>query len=196
MTRRRLKARDRRGGVRKAQAKRRARLAGRAPDPDFGTAELRAIGWRRRPRPTCRPISSVLYGRGVIDLEQYGAGVAFAAMVRLVHLGYGLTGASPPRCGATSERHAGRPRALIDWPIPAPSGPPAAVALPPAAGLGRLARGARRGRGRAAEAAVVDGLWTICAQRLTALVEMLPRQRAAASIPLDTRCRLPRLLRG
>jgi hypothetical protein len=75
--RRRLKARrdrrDRRGRPRKADAKRRATtLAGRAPNRDEGTTELR----RRKKQATARPdleinAASVLFGRGLLSPEQY-----------------------------------------------------------------------------------------------------------------------------
>jgi hypothetical protein len=67
--------RDRRGRPRKADkaAKRRATTtAGRAPDRDEGTAELR----RRKTRATTRPdleinAVGVLHGRGYLDAQQY-----------------------------------------------------------------------------------------------------------------------------
>jgi hypothetical protein len=64
---------DRRGRPRKANARHRATtVAGRAPPPDYGTPELR----QRKVRATTRDnlevnAVGVLYGRGLIDAEEY-----------------------------------------------------------------------------------------------------------------------------
>jgi hypothetical protein len=97
MTRRKLKARrDRRGRPRKANAKRRATtLAGREPAPDHGTEELRrhklaATGSIDLPAD----VLGALHGRGILDREEYAAGLEFAALVALVRRALGLNEAS------------------------------------------------------------------------------------------------------
>ena len=99
MTRRRLKARrDRRGRPRKAGSRYRATTAaGRRPIEivDLGTPELRAqreAATSRRDLPN--DLLGALYGRALIDLDGYNAGLAVAGLVRTVRLSLGLTEAS------------------------------------------------------------------------------------------------------
>jgi hypothetical protein len=72
ITKQRRRRLDRRGRPRKADAaRRRTTVAGRAPDRDEGTTELR----RRKIRATTRPDLEVngagaLYGRGHLDAQQ------------------------------------------------------------------------------------------------------------------------------
>jgi hypothetical protein len=156
VTRRRLKARrDRRGRPRKATARHRATtVAGRAAPPDLGTDELR----RHRLAATTQSglpddLLGVLYGRAVIDLEQYTAGRDFSDVVRLVRLGLGLTEASPAGAwrNILSAASAGR-ATIVD------------VAYPGADSARRALIRFRRELGRASWAAVnaaADNIWPI-----------------------------------
>jgi len=121
VTRRKLKARrDRRGRPRKANAKRRATtLAERAPFLDRGTPELRhrrlaATGDSDLPDD----LLGILYGHGVIDPEQYTASREFAALVRLVRLGFGLTEASPAGAWRNILTAAHSGQVLADFAVP------------------------------------------------------------------------------
>jgi hypothetical protein len=89
--------REKRGRPRKANARRRATTvaARRSPD-DLGTPELlahRALATGSGHLPD--DLLGTLHGRGVLDAEAYTTGREFASLVRLVHLGFGLTEASP-----------------------------------------------------------------------------------------------------
>jgi hypothetical protein len=85
---------DRRGRPRKADGKRRpTTLAGRAPDRDEGTTELR----RRKVRVTSRPDLEingigVLFGRGYLDTEQYDTLGSVVLWLERLARGWGGTG--------------------------------------------------------------------------------------------------------
>jgi hypothetical protein len=120
-SRHRLKARrERRGRPQKANAKRRQTTTGaRAPPIDRGTAELR----RRRVQVTGQPelpddLLGALYGRGVVDLEAYTAGREFAALVRLVRLGLGLTEGSAAGTWRTILAATSRGQPIFDFGYP------------------------------------------------------------------------------